>query len=85
MEIACFHIVCMQTKATLWILVCIFYCLEYSKPLKGYFIGIEIAEIGFECDLSETLKGRFNSFCLEVEKIISEKIDAAQTLGHFKK
>lgn len=70
----------MQTKATLWILACIFYCLEYSKPLKDYLIGIKIVEIGFGCDLSETLKERFNSICLEVEKIISEKVDSAQTL-----
>lgn len=52
----------------------------HSKPLKGYFIGIEIAEIGFGCDLSETLKGKFNSICLEVERIISEKLDSAYTL-----
>jgi len=46
----------------------------YSKPLKGYFIGIEIAEGDFGCELRETLKRKFNSICLEVEKIICEKV-----------
>src|SRR5690554_2529536 len=30
----------------------------YSKPLKGYLIGIETAEIGFGCELSEALNMR---------------------------
>ncbi len=46
----------------------------YSKPLKGYFIGIEVAEAGFGCELSEALKSIFNEICLEVEKIIYEKV-----------
>lgn len=46
----------------------------YSKPLKGYFIGIEAAEAGFGCELSEVLKGIFNEICLEVEQIIHEKV-----------
>ncbi|TYQ17869.1 UNVERIFIED_CONTAM: hydrogenase maturation protease [Acetivibrio alkalicellulosi] len=44
----------------------------YSKPLKGYFIGIEIAKAEFGCELSEDLKKKFNGICLEVEKIIYE-------------
>lgn len=44
----------------------------YSKPLKGFFIGIEIAEAGFGCELSEALKGKLNEICLEVERIICE-------------
>lgn len=46
----------------------------YRKPLKGCLIGIEIAETGFGCELSEALKGKFNSICLEVEGIIYEKV-----------
>lgn len=44
----------------------------YSKPLKGYFIGIEIAETGFGCELSEAMKKKFYDICLEVERIICE-------------
>lgn len=46
----------------------------YSKPLKGCFIGIEVAEAGFGCELSEALKDIFNEICLEVERIIYEKV-----------
>lgn len=42
----------------------------YSKPLRGYLIGIEIAEIGFGCELSEALKKKFYDICVEVERII---------------
>ena len=44
----------------------------YSKPLKGYLIGIEIAEAGFGYELSEALKVKFNGICIEVERIICE-------------
>lgn len=44
----------------------------YSKPLKGYLIGIEIAEAEFGCRLSEAIKSKFNSICVEVERIICE-------------
>jgi hydrogenase maturation protease len=44
----------------------------YSKPLKGYLIGIEIAEAEFGCELSEVLKVKFNGICVEVERIICE-------------
>lgn len=46
----------------------------YPKPLNGYLIGIEIAETGFGCELSETLKRKFNGICLEVERIICEMV-----------
>lgn len=46
----------------------------YSKPLKGYLIGIEIAETGFGCELSETLDRKFYDICLEVERIICEVV-----------
>lgn len=42
----------------------------YSKSFSGYLIGIEIAETGLGCELSEALKGKLNSICLEIEKII---------------
>ena len=44
----------------------------YSKPLKGYFIGIEIAKAELGCELSKALKGIFNDICLEVERIVCE-------------
>lgn len=44
----------------------------YSKPLKGYFIGIEATETGFGCELSDILNLKFNDICLEVERIIRE-------------
>ena len=42
----------------------------HSKPLKGYFIGIEIAEVRFGFELSNILRKKFNGICLEVERII---------------
>lgn len=45
----------------------------YSMPIKGCFIGIEIAEAGFGCEISEALKRKFNSICLEVERTIYEE------------
>ncbi len=53
----------------------------YSKPIKGYFIGIEAAETGFGCELSKTLRREFDSICLEVEKIISELVNASSPIG----
>lgn len=49
----------------------------YSKPLKGYLIGIEIAEAEFGCRLSEALKEKFNNICVEVERIICEIVKEA--------
>lgn len=54
----------------------IFYLMRlYSKPLKGRFIGIEIAEVGLGCGLSEAIKIKFNAICLQVEKIIYEIVE----------
>ena len=44
----------------------------YSIPLKGCFIGIEVAEAEFGCELSEALKSKFNEICLKIERIIFE-------------
>jgi len=55
----------------------------YSKPLKGYFIGIEIAEAEFGCELSETLKGKFNDICIEIERIIYEIVKEVQNARYF--
>lgn len=49
----------------------------HSKPLNGCLIGIEIAETGFGCELSEDLKKKFNDICLEVERIICEIVKEA--------
>ncbi len=45
----------------------------YESKWKGYFIGIEIAELGFGEGLSPILQEKFQDICLEVEKNI-EKI-----------
>lgn len=42
----------------------------YRKPLKGYLIGIEAAEIGYGFELSEVLKCKFYGICTEVERLI---------------
>lgn len=42
----------------------------YRKALKGYLLGIEIAEIGIGYGVSEPLEKEFNSICFEVETII---------------
>lgn len=44
----------------------------YSKPLRGYLIGIEIAEAEFGYELSEALKGKLDGICFEIERIIYE-------------
>lgn len=50
----------------------------YSKPLKGYIIGISVAETRFGHELSEALKIKFNDICLEVERSIYEIIQKVQ-------
>lgn len=50
----------------------------YPKPLKGCLIGIEIAETGFGFELSDSLKEKFNSICLEVERVICEILEEVQ-------
>lgn len=52
----------------------------YSKPLRGYLIGIEIAEAGYGFELSEVLLNKFDDICLQVEhtihKIVKEEQNA---------
>ena len=50
----------------------------YLKPLKGYFIGIEIAEAEFGCELSDAIKIKFNAICLEVERNICKILKEVQ-------
>ena len=50
----------------------------YSKELKGYLITIEIAEAGFGCELSETLKGLFSSICCKVEETVCDILKEEQ-------
>lgn len=47
----------------------------YSKCVRGYFIGIEIAEVGFRCELSDTLKSIFHDICLNVERLMQEIVE----------
>lgn len=44
----------------------------YSQPLKGWLIGVEIAEAKFGCELSDALMLKLNDICFEVEKIICQ-------------
>jgi hydrogenase maturation protease len=55
----------------------------YRKELKGYFIGIEIAEIGIGYGVSELLEKEFNGICFEVERIINKIVgcDLGESLG----
>lgn len=53
----------------------------YKSKWKGYFIGVEIAELGFGDELSSALQEKFQQICLEVEsttkKIILEEVNYA--------
>lgn len=53
----------------------------YKSKWRGYFIGVEIAELDFGDELSSVLQGKFQQICLEVEKniekIILEEINYA--------
>ena len=55
----------------------------YEKPLKGYLIGIEIAETEFGLVLSQVLKDKFDGICLEVERIIYEIVKEVQDARYF--
>lgn len=46
----------------------------YRKALKGYLIGIEIAEIGIGYGVSEPLKKEFSGICFKVERIINKMV-----------
>ncbi len=45
-----------------------------NETLKGLFIGIEPAEIGYSMGLSKTLKESFENIIVAVEKIINDYI-----------
>lgn len=55
----------------------------YSKPLRGYLIGIEIAETGLGCELSEALKSKFSLICSEVERNIIEIVKEVQNARYL--
>lgn len=44
----------------------------YSKFVRGYLIGIEVAEVGVGFGLSEALLELFHSICSDIECLISE-------------
>lgn len=44
----------------------------YSKSVRGYFIGIEVVEVGFGFGLSDTLLELFNDICSDIERLIRE-------------
>lgn len=46
----------------------------HKTNMKGYLIGIEIAELGFSETLSPILQEKFQQLCLEVENIIQKVI-----------
>lgn len=50
------------------------YMRLYKKGIHGYFIGIEIAEVGFGNALSEKLKQKFEEICVEVARKICELV-----------
>ena len=48
----------------------------YGKKVNGYFIGIEVDNIQFGCELSQNLRIEFKSICekvkAEIKKILEE-------------
>ncbi len=44
----------------------------YTKFTRGYFIGIEVEEISFGFELSETLSKLFHDICFDIERLIKE-------------
>ena len=56
----------------------------YSKPLKGYLIGIEIAETEFGFELSEFIKSKFNNICFEVERTIHKIVRGKNESDYLK-
>lgn len=47
----------------------------YGSSYRGYAIGIEIAEVSFDVELSPILRGKFQQICSEMEKIIKRIIE----------
>lgn len=50
----------------------------YKKSVSGYIVGVEVEEIHFRLELSETLEEKFLSICKEVLEFISEIIRGIQ-------
>lgn len=46
----------------------------YGDHLRGYMIGIEVAEIGFGDELSPVLRDKLPQICLEIENSIKKII-----------
>jgi len=46
----------------------------YKKSISGFIIGIEIKEIGFSLELSDTLERKLSKICDEVSKFIYKNI-----------
>lgn len=57
----------------------------YAIPVKGYFLGIEAAEAGFGCELSEALKCNFKEICLEVERLVCKIVKEEQHARYISK
>ncbi len=49
----------------------------YTKYTRGYFIGIEVGEIGLGFKLSETLSELFHDICFDIEILIKEIVREA--------
>lgn len=56
----------------------LFDLIELHNPkMQGYFIGVEVVEIGFGFELSEPLKERFDQICTDVlNRILTIKEEA---------
>ncbi len=46
----------------------------YKKSVTGHIVGIEVEQIHFSLDLSETLRKNFFSICEEIHKFINQTI-----------
>lgn len=46
----------------------------YKKSVEGFIIGIEVEEIHFSLELSNTLKTRFHDICREVREFIHHTV-----------
>ena len=53
----------------------------YGKKIKGYFIGIEIDNIQFGCELSENLRIQFQSICEKVKAEIQNILEGENNLS----
>jgi hydrogenase maturation protease len=46
----------------------------YSWTIRGYFIGIEVKEIGVGFGLSKTLSELFQDICFDIERLIKDLV-----------